>query len=307
MNTQIELRHLRYFVAVAEELHFGRAAKRLGMAQPPLSQQIRQLEILIGHPLFERTSRAVRLTATGDLLLDRARRTLRNVVEDIDEARRVGRGEVGSLRVGIIGSCMLTRVPSALGLYRDRYPRVELQLHEAFTARLIAGLLRGDLDAAFLRDGDPIDGIVLEPLLVEPFVVVVPRSHPCADRGAISTAVLRDDPFVLFPRTAGARAYTKTVSLCEVHGFRPRVVQEAPQWLTILRLVGAGLGVTIAPACVAQIADANVACLAIEGAAVASNIELASRRSDGRQIVREFTALVRRVLTPLAAPPAAVD
>src|ERR1700733_5372499 len=123
MDRDIELRHLRYFVAVAEELHFGRAAQRLHLAQPPLSQQIRKLEDILGHALFTRTSRAVRLTAAGETLLERARRTLQNVQEDLDEARSVGRGEVGSLRVGFIGSAMLTPLPAMLGHYPPQYPQ----------------------------------------------------------------------------------------------------------------------------------------------------------------------------------------
>src|SRR5215831_16743869 len=127
-DRDIELRHLRYFVAVAEELHFGRAANRLHLAQPPLSQQIRKLEEILGYPLFLRTSRAVTLTAAGEVFLERARRTLRNVQEDLEEARSIGRGEEGTLRVGFIGSGMLTPLPAMLGRYRRLYPRVQLQL-----------------------------------------------------------------------------------------------------------------------------------------------------------------------------------
>lgn len=118
MSAEIELRHLRYFVAVAEELHFGRAALRLHLAQPPLSQQIRRLETIVGSPLFTRTSRAVKLTSAGEVFLQRARRTLLTVREDLEEARSVARGEIGSLKVGFIGSCMLTAIPALLGSYR---------------------------------------------------------------------------------------------------------------------------------------------------------------------------------------------
>src|SRR3954469_147814 len=128
MNRELELRHLRYFVAVAEELHFGRAANRLHLAQPPLSQQIRKLEEILGHPLFTRTSREVKLTSAGEVFLERAQRTLRHVREDMDEVRSIGRGEVGFLRVGFIGSSMLTALPSIFGRYRRAYPKVNLQL-----------------------------------------------------------------------------------------------------------------------------------------------------------------------------------
>jgi DNA-binding transcriptional LysR family regulator len=293
MDRDIELRHLRYFVAVAEELHFGRAANRLHLAQPPLSQQIRKLEDILGHALFTRTSRAVKLTSAGQIFLDRARRTLRNVQEDLDEARSVGRGEVGFLRVGFIGSSMLTPLPAVLGQYRRQYPKVNLQLHEAFTSILMQGLINGTLDAGFLRDGDPSESLNAETVFTEPFVAVLPADHPLASRTIISTTDLRNEPFVFFSATAGKLAYEKPISLCEQHGFRPRIVQEAPQWLTLVRLVGAGLGVSIAPACVRQIAAPNAICIPLRGARVRSHIELACRANEDRPIVTSFAQIAR--------------
>lgn len=134
-DQDLELRHLRYFVAVAEELHFGRAAARLHLSQPPLSQQIRRLEEILGYPLFVRTSRSVKLTSAGEILLERARRTLRNVQRDIDEIRSVGEGEVGSLNVGFVGSAMLTMLPEIFRKYREAYPRVHLRLYERLRRR----------------------------------------------------------------------------------------------------------------------------------------------------------------------------
>jgi DNA-binding transcriptional LysR family regulator len=294
MDRDIELRHLRYFVAVAEELHFGRAALRLHLAQPPLSQQIRKLEEILGYPLFLRTSRAVKLTSAGQVFLERARRTLRNVQEDMDEARSVGRGEEGFLRVGFIGSAMLTPLPAMLGRYRRLYPKVNLQLHESFTSAVVQKLLKGELDAAFLRDAGQTSGLEIEPLFSEPFIAVVPKKHPLARYKTISTRELRDEPFVFFPPSAGTLAYEKPVSLCEEHGFRPHVVQEAPQWLTIMRLIGAGLGVTIAPACVKQIAAPNVACLSLRRAVVRSDIELAYRTREDRAIVEAIATVARQ-------------
>jgi DNA-binding transcriptional LysR family regulator len=297
MDGDIELRHLRYFVAVAEELHFGRAALRLHLAQPPLSQQIRKLEEILGYPLFLRTSRAVKLTSAGEVFLERAKRTLRNVLEDMEEARSVGRGEEGFLRVGFIGSAMLTPLPAMLGRYRRRYPKVNLQLHESYTSAVVQKLLKGELDAGFLRDSGQVSGLEIEPLFSEPFIAVVPKKHPLAKHKAISAKELRDEPFVFFSPSAGTLAYEKPVSICEEYGFRPRVVQEAPQWLTIMRLIGAGLGVTIAPACVKQVAAQNVACLSLRRATVESDIELAYRTSEDRPIV-EAIAMVARESFP---------
>ncbi len=295
MDHEIELRHLRYFVAVAEELHFGRAAQRLHVAQPPLSQQIRKLEQLIGYQLFTRTSRSVRLTISGEALLESARRTLRHVQRDIDETRSVGRGEVGSLHIGFVGSAMLTNLPGVLRSYREAYPRVRLQLHEAFTARIVEGMENGSLDAGILRDGDPTEGLHIGTIFSEPFVAVLPASHRRAHQKSISPASLRGEPFVYFPRTSGTRAFEKPLSIFEEYGFRPAIVQEAPHWLTILRLVGTGLGVTVAPECVRQIASPEVACLNLRNTNIVSNIELARIVGDSRPIVEQFAKLVENI------------
>jgi len=240
-----------------------------------------------------RTSRAVKLTAAGEVFLERARRTLRNVHEDMEEARSIGRGDEGTLRVGFIGSGMLTPLPAMLGHYRRLYPRVQLQLSESYTSGIAQSLNRGTLDAGFLRDGGSVEGLQLEVLFSEPFVAVLPSTHSLAGRSVISAADLRDEPFVFFARTAGTLAYQKSISICEEHGFRPRVVQEAPQWLTILRLVGAGLGVSIAPACVRQIAGTKVSCPTLRGVRVMSDIELAFRTGEDRAVVGALAAVAR--------------
>ena len=297
MDRDIELRHLRYFVAVAEELHFGRAALRLNLAQPPLSQQIRKLEELLGYSLFTRTSRSVSLTHAGEALLQRARRTLRNVQRDIDETRSIGHGDVGSLHVGFVGSAMLTMLPGIFRSYREAYPRVKLHLHESFTALVIEGMENGTLDAGILRDGDPVEGLQVTTILSEPFVAVLPATHACARQKSLSIAVLRDEPFVYYPRSAGARAYEKALTLCEEHGFRPQIVQEASHWLSILRLIGAGLGVSIAPACVRRIASEEVVCLPLRGTKAVSNIELAWLAGDARPIVERFKQIAESTRT----------
>ncbi|WP_255807777.1 LysR family transcriptional regulator [Deinococcus sp. KNUC1210] len=203
----LELRHLRAFVAVAEELHFGRAARRLHLAQPPLSQQIRQLEAVIGTPLFVRTSRSVQLTPAGVALLARARRTLSNVQDDVLEARRIGQGAVGVLRVGFAGSVILSVLPALLSRYRANIPGVDLKLRESFTAQVVAGLLNGDLDAGIVRDGDPTPGITLQRLYEEPYVAVLPAGHSAAAQASVPVTVLRDEPWVYYPgRRASGRS-----------------------------------------------------------------------------------------------------
>jgi DNA-binding transcriptional LysR family regulator len=189
---------------------------------------------------------------------------------------------------------MLTPLPTMLGTYRHRYPRVQLLLSESYTASIAASLARGTLDAGFLRDGGPIEGLHVESIFSEPYVAVLPSRHRLAGKSTISPADLRDEPFVFFTPTAGKLAYDKTMLLFEEYGFRPQVVQEAPQWLTILRLVAAGLGVSVGPACTRQIAVPGLVCPSLRGAAVTSDLELAYRETEDRAVVAAFAAVARK-------------
>jgi DNA-binding transcriptional LysR family regulator len=254
MTENIELRHLRYFLAVADNLHFSKAAQRLGIAQPPLSQQIRRLEQLLGHRLFDRTTRGVKLTLAGQLLAERARSTIEKVHDDLEQVRRLGRGEEGTLNVGFSGSVMFTNLPAAIESYRRRYPKVELRLRELHTTALIAALLDGTLDLAFLRDGDPTEGVQMSTVMKERYVAVLAERHPLARKRSLRITDLRDEPFVLFARRMGPLAFDRTIACLERGGLRPNIVQDAPQWPTLVSLVAAGLGVSLAPACVGNIA-----------------------------------------------------
>lgn len=308
MDQDLELRHLRYFVAVAEELHFGRAAARLHLAQPSLSQQIRRLEEIVGTPLFLRTSRSVSLTPAGRDLLSRARRTLQNLSRDLAETRTIASGEVGTLHVGFVGSAMLTTLPSIFRAYRQAVPRVHLRLHESFTAQVTEGLLNGSLDAGILRDADPAPTLQLTALFAEPFVAVLPATHPRARQKSLDPAHFRDEPFVYFPRSAGVRAFEKPFALLAEHGFRPNIVQEATHWLTILRLVAAGLGVSVAPACVRHIASPEVVCLPLRGGArIRSEVQLAHAAAAPRPLVQRFAQLVRSRASPTRRRPRSAD
>jgi len=263
------------------------------MAQPPLSQQIRNLEELVGHSLFQRTSREVRLTPAGEELLERARHTLKKIEADVSAVRRIGRGEAGALTVGFVGSAMLTVLPKLFRQYRRQYPQVDLQLRELYTSGLVDALLNGTVDVGFMRDAGAIDGLRIEPLMAEPFVVVLPRRHVLAKQKSVAVKSLQYEPFVLFARSYGAVAWQKTVDVCEAHGFTPRVVQEAPQWLTIMTLVGAGLGVTIAPACVTRLAVPDSVCRRLRPHSQLTHLELACRTNEARPIATAFSALAR--------------
>jgi DNA-binding transcriptional LysR family regulator len=253
MNQEIELRHLRYFLAVAETLHFSKAAQRLGIAQPPLSYQIKRLEQFIGHRLFDRTTRGVKLTPAGQVLADRARSTMEKVHDDLEQVRRLGRGEEGTLTVGFSGSVMFADLPAAIETYRRPYPRVELRLRELATYAQIPALLDGTLDLAFMRDGEPTEGIEMTTLFKEPYVAVLPEAHALARKRTLRVHDLRKEPFIFFARRMGPLAFDRTMACCERSGFRPTIVQDASQWPTLVRLVAAGLGVSLAPACVANV------------------------------------------------------
>jgi len=292
MDEQIELRHLRYFLAVAETLHFSRAAERLGIAQPPLSQQIRRLEELVGHRLFDRTTRGVKLTLAGQLLAERARSTIEKVHDDLAQVRRLGRGEEGTLTVGFSGSVMFTGLPAAIGEYRRKYPKVELRLHEMVTSTQISALLDGTIDLGFLRDGDATNGLELTTLLRERHVAVLPERHRLARRRGLAIADLRDEPFILFPRRMGPLAFDRTIACCERNGFHPKIVQNAPQWPTLVRLVAAGLGVSVAPACVAMVALPGVVFRPAQGAAQ-TTVDLGVKSGSAGALARGFIAVGR--------------
>jgi DNA-binding transcriptional LysR family regulator len=291
----LELRHLRYFIAVAEELHFSRAAKRLHMAQPPLSQQICKLEQYIGHALFTRNSRTVALTQAGAALLERSRYLLRRLEDDLETVRRVGRGEIGTLTVGFIGSAMLTALPALIGNYRKRFPTVDLRLRELTTTSLVETIRQGAADLGFLRDAGPREDLIIENVVAERFVVALAKKHRLANRKRISLVELKGEPLILFARELGPLAWDKTIALCETSGFRPKIVQDAPEWLTVLRLVSSGLGFSIAPACVATIQTPGVVCRELTKCPVSTNIELARRSDHLNPIMEAFLAEARKM------------
>jgi len=287
----VELRHLRYFVAVAEELHFGRAAQRLFMAQPPLSQQIRQLEVMIGTPLFARTSRSVLLTEAGEAFLARARRILANVTDDMAEAGRIGRGEQGRFDVAFVGSAIELGVPERIRRFRERHPAVHLRLHEGNTAQITGWLLKGEMDLGVVRDAEPHPDLTATAFAREPFLAILPADHPHAGDGALDAVALSQDPFVFFPRPAGELAYQRNLRPCLDAGFTPRIVQEASTWTTVAHLVAAGLGVTIAPASVAAVAPRSVRVLPLTGTDATTEVQILRRKDDDRATTAGFGTL----------------
>lgn len=246
----INLRRLEYFVAVAEELHFGRAADRLGIAQPPLSQQIQKLESELGAQLFDRSRRSVALTDAGAALLPEARRLLAMAGRVAAIPRDVHEGTTGRLRLGFIGSAGYRLVPALLRHSREHTPDMTLELSELPTADQLDRIDDGKLDLGLVRPPVLRNSVRTAFIWTEPFVAVLPAGHQLATQDVIDPSELRDEAFVIFPRGRGPGLFETITRLCEAHGFAPRVTQEAVQMQTIVGLVGAGLGVSIVPASV---------------------------------------------------------
>lgn len=295
MKTDIEIRHLRYFLAVSETLHFGKAAEKLRMAQPPLSQQIRNLERILGYSLFDRTTRGVKLTTAGHFFAERARDTILKLQDDVEMTRRLASGKEGILNIGFSGSVMLTALPKAIKVYRRLRPQVELRLRELVTAEQIPALLDGTLAIGFLRDGEPRDGLCLETVLREPYLAVLPAHHQLARNKSVAPGDLRGEPFVLFARRMGNLAYDRTMACCEEAGFRPTLVQEAPQWPTVLRLVAAGLGISLAPACVGNLTMPGVAYRRLRSRHW-SSVDISMKNDSNQPAAEAFLEIVRPVL-----------
>jgi DNA-binding transcriptional LysR family regulator len=296
MIATMELRHLRYFIAVAEELHFTRAAERLGIKQPPLSFQIRQLEQEIGTPLLHRETRGVKLTETGALLLEEARRILDQVERTRARVQSCARGETGHIHLGFAGATYVHRlVPGIIRAYRERYPGVILSPEQSNTARLLAALQSGEVDVAFVRP--PIiggEGLKLDPLIDEPMMIVLPEWHPRARDRSMPLAALASDTLILFPRAIGPGLHDAIIASCQRAGFSPKLGQEASQTVSIIHMVAAGFGVSIVPRSLDQIRAEAAVYLGIEGEAPRATISLAYRRDDRSTVVRNFVRLARR-------------
>ena len=245
----IELRHLRYFIAVAEELHFGHAAARLNISQPPLSQQIQILEQQIGARLFARTNRSVSLTEAGRQFLADSRQILSQVDDAAARAARLHHGETGELRIGFTSSApFIKAVSDTLSTFRRRYPDVHIQTRETNTREQIVPLNEGALDLGLMRNTQLPDTLVWERVLREPLLAMVPRDHPLASKPRVSLRELAREPFVFFDPHVGTGLYDDILGLMRRYDLTPAITQEVGEAMTIIGLVAAGLGVSILPA-----------------------------------------------------------
>jgi DNA-binding transcriptional LysR family regulator len=283
---EIPLPQLHAFVVLAEELHFGHAAARLGIAQPPLSQQIRRLEDKVGHALFSREPGRVTLTPAGLELLPAARRALTDLADGLAAARAVGSGQTGHLRIGFAASVALTVLPGLLCNFRQRFPGVHLDIREMTTAPQIAALHDKTIDIGLLRE--PPAGeteLGFRTVLSEPFVAVLPATHPLAAQRTVQLAQLADSLFVLLPRAVGPQLHDQITGLCTAAGFTPQIAQHAVEWQTVCALVETGLGVSLAPASIRHIRLKGVAFRRIEPSTARTRVAVAWRRNDQSPLV----------------------
>jgi DNA-binding transcriptional LysR family regulator len=286
----VELRHIRYFLAVAEERHFTRAAAKVGIGQPPLSQQIKDLEGEVGAALFHRLAHGAELTEAGKAFLAGVKEMPLTAERATMAARRAARGETGSLRVGFTASATFNIVvPNTIRAFRRAHPDIDLTLEEANTAPLITRLRERTLDAAFLRPGAAGSGeLQVRRLSEEPMVVALPKRHSAAAFERIDLALLKDEPFLLFPREIAPTLYDTVVDACRKAGFEPIIGQVVPHMASIVNLVAAELGVSIVPASMMQVRVTGIAYRPIAGQSPTTRLALAYRRGETSPVVRNF-------------------
>ncbi|MCT6777696.1 LysR family transcriptional regulator [Streptomyces sp. CS7] len=293
----MELRHLNAFLAVAEELHFGRAAKRLQMAQPPLSQQIRQLEKELGVQLFHRNTRSVRLTSAGETFLGPARTVLDDLDTAVRAARSAGIGEYGRVTIGFAGASSHETLPRLTRAVRAAHPGLELVMTgQTYANTALSRVADGSLDLGFVRLPVARPGVAHRVIDEEELVCALPSDHPLARRETVPLDVLAGEPFVSFPANSGSTVRDAMTEACENAGFTPRIVQEAPDSYTILALVAAGVGVTLTVTSVQHIQQNGLVYRPLAGPAVRLRAALAWRADNPSAALRAVLAVAEEAL-----------
>ena len=297
----IELRPLRQFVAVAEELHFGRAAARLHMTQPPLSMAMQALERTLGAPLFVRSQRSVALSPAGSALLPEARRLLAAADDLPRQAQAAAAGRSGRLRLAFVSSIAYGPLPGWLRSFREREPEVQLQLREATLDVQLAAFATDEVDAGFVlhAPGAAPAGLAAWRALAEPMVLALPAGHPQAARRTVDFAAVAGEPLVIFPRTIAPSVFDAVLGFYRARGATPHIAQEAIQMQTIVNLVSAGIGLAWVPAALTQLRRPGVVYKPLPGSPLCCETSLVWRE-DAAPVVRRFVGHVQAV----AATPA---
>lgn len=261
----MELRHLRYFLALLDELHFGRAAQRLGISQPPLTVAIQQLEAEAGAPLFMRGSRGVQPTAAGLALAPRARAMLAQAQDALRAVREVASGRSGDLRVGFAGAMLLRGLPQMLRRFQAAHPGVRITLCEMSSSAQQIELLHDRLDAGFVHTAQAPAGLAQLRVASQPFVACLPASHPLAGRRRLPLRALAGQPFALIAQAASPDYHARILQACAAAGFQPDMAHELQHWLSVATLVAQGLAVAIAPAALARAGVAGASFVPLSG------------------------------------------
>ncbi|WP_067620928.1 LysR family transcriptional regulator [Alicyclobacillus acidiphilus] len=291
----MELRQLEYFIAVAEELHFGRAASRLGMTQPPLSQQIRQLEDELGVLLFHRTNRRVELSDAGRVYLGEVRRLFALLQQAEQMARKAQLGKMGRLVLGFVGSATYDVLPSVIRVYQDQYPDVDLVLHEMPTPDQIDALLNGTIDVGVLRPPTSHPALTVRTIRRDQCVAVVPVSHRLAAEKSITMKQLRGEQLILVSRSIWPGLYDSIVTLFHEAGVSPSIRLEVTEVQTVVGLVGAEIGVSILPGSTQHVHTRDVRYLPITGERPQVEMGVAWRREDQSEVLKQFLAVIDKM------------
>jgi len=295
MNTSLPIDALASFAALAEELHFTRAAHRLRIAQPALTKRIQLLERTLGVALFVRTRRSVRLTSDGEVLLEKARQALQAIDDLEDTAKRLRDGGAGRLRIGFTPSAPHHVLPVLMRMFRKQHPGIECLLAEAASDDQVRQILDGDLDVGILRSPAAIPSALhCTTFLEEPYLVVLPRHHPLAARRAVALIELSGEPFVLIARRSVAAIHQQILGACAAAGFSPRVAQEATHIHAVVSLVAAGCGITLLPASAAELGVRDVVCRPLRGSTLRTVMAVARARGNSSPAVRAFVQTATR-------------
>jgi DNA-binding transcriptional LysR family regulator len=291
----MELRHLRYFIAVAEELHFARAAGRLHIAQPSLSKQIQQLEQELGFPLFYRTKQRVELLDAGHVFLDESRRILRLAENAVESARRSHTGQSGRLLIGFNASATLQVLPKILRTYRRLFPDVMVELSEMTTIRGAELVLDSPLSVGLVRSPSLFskESFCIETILREPFVVALPDSHPAAKQDSVRIKTLAGEPFIVPPRQPGWDYSDAIFQIFRDNGIEPRIAQEARQALAVTSLVAGGLGVALVPASYSNLRLPGATYRPIKGRSQTTDLAMVWQRNSRASTLLSFLDVVR--------------
>lgn len=300
----LELRHLRYFLTVAEEMSFRQAAERLNIAQPGLSQQIKALEQILQVTLFDRSRRRLRMTLAGEMFMTEIRKIMQQVERATQIAQRASRGEIGRLAIGYVGSAAYTGVLTRLvGGFRADHPLIELEISELEMLQQLEAIAQGTLDVGFIRPPVPLpEGIASVPVLSEALLIALPSIHAHASESSVALRDLRNEVFITPQHPHQVSFNAHTVNACLAAGFEPRLGPQGRDFMTIASMVSVGLGVALVPKSVRCIQLPNVVYRPLTGDVPRGDLAVAFRRGDPSVAVKNFISLARKLAKRAADP-----